>query len=192
MPRCGRTSDRVGDAVRTATMGAPGHGREKCAPVHEFGDEADAIDPHQSDLLNYSLSLNPGDASVQEACGARCCGLHRLQHEVMHPAARVSRPGIHRSTCREDASAFGPRGLRQRPRLGWRNRRPVRSCRGRPSSPGPAGRSPCQPCDGDQPPGAAGTPGSLSPKVPRARPKRPSPRGDVLLQSGNQRSVGTG
>ena len=36
--------------------------------------------------------------------------------EVMHPAACVLRPGIHRSTFREDASAFGPRGLRQRPR----------------------------------------------------------------------------
>jgi hypothetical protein len=49
---------------------------------------------------------------------------------VTHPATCVSRPGIHRSTCREDASASGPRGLRRWPRRGSRNRRPARSCRG--------------------------------------------------------------
>jgi len=49
---------------------------------------------------------------------------------VTHPATCVSRPGIHRSTCREDASASGPHGLRRWPRRGSRNRRPARLCRG--------------------------------------------------------------
>jgi hypothetical protein len=43
--------DRVGDAVSTATMGTPGHGRDECSPVHYCGDEADASNSHQSPLL---------------------------------------------------------------------------------------------------------------------------------------------
>ena len=41
-------------------MGALGHRREECAPVHNDGDKADASDSHQSPLLN--CCLNPASA----------------------------------------------------------------------------------------------------------------------------------
>ena len=73
-------------------MGAPGHGREKWAHVHSFGDKADASDSHQSPLLN--CCLNPRDVSVQEACGARPCGRHRLQLQSRPPRLAFRGPGF--------------------------------------------------------------------------------------------------
>ena len=46
-----------------------GSAEQECAPVHSFGDEADASDSHQCPLL--TCCLNPGDGSVQEARSAR-------------------------------------------------------------------------------------------------------------------------
>jgi hypothetical protein len=123
---CGRTLDRVGDAVRTATMGAPGHGREKCAPVHACGNKADASDSHQS----HPAHLLPQPAR-HLGSGGPWHTPRRAPHAptaVTHPATCVSRPGIHRSTCREDASASGPRGPRRRPSTRPGGRFPVR-CR---------------------------------------------------------------
>jgi len=59
---------RVGDAVRTATMGAPGHGREECAPVHSCGDEADA-----SDSETVSVAV-PEPAICAMALAGLACG----------------------------------------------------------------------------------------------------------------------
>jgi putative addiction module component (TIGR02574 family) len=38
-------------------MGAPGHGRVKCAHVHYCGDEADASDPHQKERLQVADAI---------------------------------------------------------------------------------------------------------------------------------------
>jgi len=73
-------------------MGAPGHGRVKCAHVHSCGDTADASDPHQIPPAN--LCLSSGDVSAQGAYDPRTCGRHRLQLQSRIPRLAFCGPGF--------------------------------------------------------------------------------------------------
>jgi hypothetical protein len=96
-------------------MGAPGHGREKCSPVHSCYDKADASDSQQSALLN--CCLNPGDVSVRRpvahapagATGSNCSHAPRgLRFGARDSSLHLSagRDGLRPSTEQPAAATF--------------------------------------------------------------------------------------
>ena len=127
--------------VAKATLVSGGLERFRClrlnlGPVQTLSLRAESKSAISTPLMRASLTKAPCSIALSTRATSRRRKLRRrerapqAQTAVTHPAACVLRPGIPRSTCRADVSAFDLRVPPQWPRLDLQNRRPARPCHG--------------------------------------------------------------